>query len=69
MSLNNRYLYQGFIWPTIDLFYVGEVESFEGLSPDASEVSEVIFIPLAEVPFGEFAFESNAEAVKRLAGN
>lgn len=66
VSLNNAYLYQGFVWPTIDLFYVGEVASFGVLRPAPGEVSEVLLLPVNSVPLKEFAFESNAEAVRRL---
>jgi ADP-ribose pyrophosphatase len=66
VSLNNQYEYQGFIWPTIDLFYACELASFEGIVAAPAEVSEVLLIPPREVPLEEFAFESNAEAVRRL---
>jgi ADP-ribose pyrophosphatase YjhB (NUDIX family) len=65
-SLNNRYLFQGFVWPTIDLFFVARVEGFDGLQADPSEVMEWMPMRLEDVPLGEFAFESNAEAVRRL---
>lgn len=66
VSLPNRYLFQGFVWPTVDLFYVASVTSFEGVQPAASEVSEWMVVPLAEVPLEEFAFNSNAEAVRMI---
>lgn len=66
VSLNNEYLYQGFVWPTIDLFFAGRVESFGELTPAPGEVSEVLLLPLDSVPLEEFAFESNAEAVRVL---
>jgi len=66
VSLNNHYLFQDFVWPTIDLFFIARVESFEGLHPDPAEVMEWMPMPLDEVPLGQFAFGSNAEAVHRL---
>jgi ADP-ribose pyrophosphatase len=66
VSLNNHYLFQGFVWPTIDLFFVARVESFEGLHADPAEVMEWMPVPLNEVPLDQFAFGSNAEAVRRL---
>lgn len=66
VSLPNRYLFQGFIWPTIDLFYIAEVASFDAVQPHAAEVSEWFAMPLSEVPLSEFAFPSNAEAVRRF---
>jgi ADP-ribose pyrophosphatase len=65
-SLPNLYLFQGFEWPTIDLFYMAEVESFESVLPDGAEVSDWYALPLAEVPLDQFAFTSNAEAVRLL---
>lgn len=64
-SLPNQYLFQGFVWPTIDLFYSARVESFDAAVPDPAEVSEWMTLSLDEVPLEEFAFSSNAEAVRR----
>jgi ADP-ribose pyrophosphatase len=69
VSLNNRYLFQGFVWPTIDLFFVARVESFDGLRADPAEVMEWMPMKLDEVPLEQFAFGSNAEAVRRLRGS
>lgn len=63
-SLPNRYLFQGFVWPTVDLFYFARVSSFDGVRPAESEVSEWMVLPLKEVPLEEFAFASNAKAVR-----
>lgn len=65
-TLNNRYLFQGFVWPTLDLFYIARVRDFDSLKPDPAEVMETLICPLDEVPLADFAFESNAEAVRRL---
>lgn len=65
-TLTNRYPFQGFPWPTIDLFYLARVHDFGSLNPDPGEVMETLICPLAEVPLDDFAFESNAEAVRRL---
>jgi ADP-ribose pyrophosphatase YjhB (NUDIX family) len=67
MSLPNRYPFQGFIWPTLDLFYCARVPSFDEVMADASEVCEWMAVPLPEVPLAEFAFISNAEAVRLFA--
>ena len=65
-SLPNQYLFQGFVWPTLDLFYLAKIESFDGLVLDRSEVAESLLMPLHEVPYSDFAFASNAEAVRLL---
>ena len=66
VSLNNRYPFQGFIWPTLDLCFVARVQDFGALTLAPAEVLETWFLPLAEVPLADFAFESNADAVRRL---
>ncbi|MBL9133436.1 MAG: NUDIX domain-containing protein [Verrucomicrobiaceae bacterium] len=65
-TLNNRYLFQDFEWPTIDLFFFARVQSFDGVQIDTSEVSEWMAVPLADVALHDFAFGSNAEAVRLL---
>ena len=65
LELNNRYLFQGYAWPTLDLFYTARVPDFSQVVLQASEVSEFMICPLDDVPLDDFAFESNAEAVRR----
>lgn len=65
-ALPNLYLFQDYLWPTIDLFYLAEVTDFASLKASPDEVSEMTTPKLAEVALDEFAFESNAEAVRRL---
>ena len=65
LALNNRYLFQGYSWPTLDLFYIARVPDFSNVVMQASEVSEFIVCPLNDVPLHDFAFDSNAEAVRR----
>ncbi len=65
-ALNNRYLFQGYEWPTLDLFFIARVESFASVRIDPAEVMESILMKLDEVPLDEFAFESNAEAMRRF---
>lgn len=65
-TFNNNYLFQDWVWPTLDVCYVARVESFGTLAPDSSEVSECLFLALDEVRAEEFAFQSNVQAVQRL---
>ncbi len=65
-ALNNRYPFQGFAWPTLDLFFIARVHDFGCLNADPSEVMETLLCPLGDAPLADFAFESNAEAVRRL---
>lgn len=64
-TLNNRYLFQNYLWPTIDLCYVARVADFGELPHDPAEVMETLLCPLQDVPLEDFAFWSNAEAVRR----
>lgn len=66
VSLPNRYLFQGFVWPTIDLFYTAQVADFSTVLAAPAEVSEWAALPPEQVPLEDFAFPSNAEAVRRL---
>jgi len=65
-SLNNRYLFQGYEWPTLDLCFVARVQDFANVVIQPSEVMESLIYTLDEVPFTDFAFESNAEAIRQL---
>ena len=65
-SLPNLYLFQDYLWPTIDLFYLAKVPDFSGVVASLDEVSETFTLLLSEINLDEFAFESNAEAVRRL---
>jgi ADP-ribose pyrophosphatase len=66
-SQTNQYPFQGFIWPTLDLCFVARIDA-QGLmaNPDPAEVSEWMWCALRDVPLDEFAFDSNAEAVRQL---
>jgi ADP-ribose pyrophosphatase len=65
-TLTNTYLFQGFPWPTIDLFYVARIPDFAAVLIDPAEVMEFMICALDDVPLEDFAFESNAEAVRCL---
>lgn len=62
-SLPNDYLFQGFLWPTIDLFFTAQVADFRAVLAAPEEVSEWAAMTLDEVPLADFAFPSNAQAV------
>ena len=66
ISLPNNYLFQGFVWPTLDLFYTASVADFSAVVPSADEVSEWAALSLDQIPLDNFAFPSNAEAVRRM---
>jgi NAD+ diphosphatase len=64
-AINNRYPFQGYAWPTLDLVFVARVPDFNNVVMQASEVSEILVCALDEVPLEDFAFWANAEAVRR----
>ncbi len=68
-AINNRYPFQGFTWPTIDLVFVARVADFNNVVMQATEVSEYMIYPLEVVPLDDFAFWANAEAVRRWRAN
>jgi len=62
-SFPNQYLFQGFVWPVLDLFYIAEVESFSKAKPMV-EVQSLEIVAPADVKFEEIAFASNAQALR-----
>lgn len=65
-SLPNDYLFQDFVWPTLDLFYTAAAPADAPLAPDPAEVSEILWLTLEEAAVCDFAFESNRRAVHLL---
>lgn len=65
-TLTNTYHFQDFPWPTIDLFYVARIPDFDAVRIDPAEVMDFMACHLDEVALDDFAFESNAEAIRRL---
>ncbi|HYF37743.1 MAG TPA: NUDIX domain-containing protein [Prosthecobacter sp.] len=66
VSLNNRYLFQDFVWPTLDLCFVARVDGDVEVHPDPAEVLETRWCPLHAVPLDDFAFQSSIDAVRLL---
>lgn len=65
-SLPNDYLFQDYVWPTLDLFYTAQAPAEAALCPDPAEVSEILWLSPEEALECDFAFESNRRAVRRL---
>lgn len=65
-TLPNIYWFQGYPWPTLDLFYLAHVTDFGSVQKCPNEVSEILTPHLDEVTFEDFTFVSNAEAVRKL---
>lgn len=62
----NRYPFQGYIWPTLDILFVACAENFGSAHAVDGEASEIVAVPLAEVILDELAFTTHGEAVERL---
>jgi ADP-ribose pyrophosphatase len=65
-TFNNRYQFQGYVWPTLDIVFMAKIESFEAACAVDGEASEVIALPLSEIVVEELAFQTHIDAVKRL---
>ncbi len=60
----NEYVYQGFILPVTDMFFVMEAETFDDLAPGDDEVSGWIFCKPGRRELKRMAFESNRRAME-----
>jgi ADP-ribose pyrophosphatase YjhB (NUDIX family) len=69
MSHPNEYFYRGIMYPTVDLFFTAQVDSFEPARA-LSEVAGLVIRPPKEVAPEELAFESMRRALRayNLAG-
>jgi ADP-ribose pyrophosphatase len=65
-SFNNRYLFQDYVWPTLDLAVVARVSELPPALETDGEAQEVLWVPLAEVDAAELAFTTHGEMVLEL---
>lgn len=65
-TFNNRYEFQDYVWPTLDIVFMATIESFEAACAVDGEASEVVALPLNEVVVEELAFQTHIDAVKTL---
>ena len=63
-SFPNEYNYREVVIDVIDAFFVCEVRSFEGLKPQAGEVSRFLHTEPTEEVLGNLAFPSNRRAME-----
>jgi ADP-ribose pyrophosphatase len=64
ISFPNEYVYQGFILPVTDLFFVTEVHSFDELAAGDGEISGWHFCHPGRRELKRMAFESNRRALE-----
>ncbi len=65
-TLCNRYPFQGYVWPTLDILFVARTGSLDKARAVDGEASEIVIQPLREVMLEELAFPTHTEAVRRL---
>ena len=68
-SFPNEYAWQGFILPVTDLFFVVEVESFEGMQAVDGEITGWKFCRPGRRELSRMAFESNRRALQLYLQN
>jgi len=64
ISLPNRYHFQGWNSPVLDLFFTGTLASFDGARAQPGEIASVQVVEAGAVPYERIAFESNAQALR-----
>jgi NAD+ diphosphatase len=64
-SFPNRYEYMGLLYPTMDMGFVCKVADWSALTVEQSEISQVSFVPLADIDSARFGFASIASMVER----
>ena len=65
-SFPNQYAFRGVILPVTDIFFECEVESFDSIAAEESEVASWHFCHPNESTLSEMAFESNRLAVEEF---
>lgn len=60
----NDYTYSGWTLPTLDIFFLFEVEDVVPVPAD--DVADCYFVPLQEIDISRFGFSSMQRAVKRF---
>lgn len=64
-SGSNRYLYNKVEYTTCDVFFICDVDSFEGMQAN-DDISEYRWVPLDEITLSAFAFKSVQNVVEKL---
>jgi ADP-ribose pyrophosphatase len=65
-SIPNGYIYQQIEISVLDVFYVGRVDSFEGIQMQASEIASTLIEHPTQQLLDRMAFASNRRAVERF---
>jgi ADP-ribose pyrophosphatase YjhB (NUDIX family) len=66
-SFTNKYLYQKFVWPTLDLFFyclIEHVKDKPTIQSCPKETLDTQWVKFSDIDFNTFAFESSMEGVR-----
>jgi ADP-ribose pyrophosphatase YjhB (NUDIX family) len=64
-SGSNYYLYEGVEYITCDVFFICEIDSFEGMKA-SDDISEYRWVTLNDIKLSDFAFNSVKQVVEKL---
>ena len=64
VSFPNEYVFHGFVLPVTDMFFVVDVESFDGMTVQQGEISASHFCHPGKKELIRMAFESNRKALE-----
>lgn len=64
-SYPNRYVFQGLVYPTVDVFFAAEALSLEPLKA-LDDVQDIVFIAPRDIAPGDLAFDSLRHALRCL---
>ena len=64
VSFPNEYIFHGFVLPVTDMFFVAEVETFDGMKTQQGEIDAWHFCRLGKKELARMAFDSNRRALE-----
>lgn len=64
-SWPNEYVHKSVMYPVLDTYFVGHVDSFEEMNGDPSEVTTIEYVDPGTVPAEQWAFPSLKKAVRK----
>jgi len=64
VSFPNEYIFHGFVLPVTDMFFVAEVETFDGMKTQPGEIDAWHFCRPGKKELARMAFESNRRALE-----
>ncbi len=62
----NEYLFQGYVWPTLDIVFVARTADFTAAHAADGEASEIVALPLKQIDLETLAFPTHAAAIRQV---